>query len=108
MERLAKDQTIKAFNLVVFCGSPEDKYVPGFSAMLDYQGEDSEINIMQKNLKENIRNLHQICVKFGQNKRGSSWDRIIGRRIHINFLDDDSFLYFLLAQYFHIFWIIYD
>lgn len=58
---------------------------------------------MQKNLKKNIKNLHQIFVKFNQKKNGTIWDRITGRRIHINFLDDDSFLYFLLGQYFHIF-----
>lgn len=58
---------------------------------------------MQDNIKKNIKNLHQVYVKFSAKKRGSMWDRITGRRIHINFLDDDSFLYFLLAQYFHIF-----
>lgn len=58
---------------------------------------------MQENLKANIVNLHQIYVKFNKKKKGTLWDRLTGRRVHINFLDDDSFLHFLIGQYFHLF-----
>jgi hypothetical protein len=85
------------------CGSQEDKYVPGFSATLDYRGDSQRLIKMQRNMKRNTNNLHQIFVRFSSKKTGTIWDRITGRRVHINFLDDDSFLYFLLAQYFHIF-----
>lgn len=77
--------------------------MPGFSATLDYDGDNERIINMMNNLKSNIRSLHQIYVKFDPKKQGTLWDRVSGRRVHINFLDDDSFLHFFLAQYFHIF-----
>ncbi len=58
---------------------------------------------MQENLKANIVNLHQVYVKFNKQKKGTLWDQLTGRRVHINFLDDDSFLHFLIGQYFHLF-----
>jgi hypothetical protein len=58
---------------------------------------------MMNNLKNNIKNLHQIYVTFNPLNKGTFWDRVTGRRIHINFLGNDSFLYLFLAQYFHMF-----
>jgi len=40
---LAKDTSISQFAIVVTIGCKDDKYVPGFSATLDYQGEDERV-----------------------------------------------------------------
>ena len=38
LEKLAPDKSISNFKKVVFCGSEEDKYVPGYSSILTYTG----------------------------------------------------------------------
>lgn len=40
LEVLAKDPCINSFAIVLAIGSQDDKYVPGYSATLDYQGDD--------------------------------------------------------------------
>ncbi len=97
------DTSISLFKLVIVCGSEDDSYVPAYSACIDYSGRNQSIARMASNLRSNIRNLHQIYVKFDGDKKGTVWDRFLSRRVHINFLDDDPFLHFLLGQYFSYF-----
>lgn len=73
LEALANDNSISSFAIVLALGSQDDKYVPGYSATLDYKGDDERIKKMETNLKKNIRNLHQIYVKFSNKKQGTVW-----------------------------------
>ena len=45
-------------------GSEEDKYVPGYSSCMQYEGQNARIIAMQKSLEERIANLHRISVTF--------------------------------------------
>ena len=37
-EKLSRDISISNFKIVVFVGSEDDKYVPGYSSVLQYEG----------------------------------------------------------------------
>jgi len=75
----------------VLVSSSEDEFVPHYSARIIPETKNSEINKMAINLISKIQNCERIEVWFDVDKK-TSFDKIIGRKSHIEFIENYSFL----------------
>ncbi len=96
--KLSKEEEIGWFNKVVIVSSSEDEFVPHYSARIIGDTKNKEINSMAYNIMSRIRSYDRIEVWFDVDKK-SSIDKMIGRKSHIEFIENYSFLEMLCKIY---------
>lgn len=96
--KLSKEDEISWFTKVVIISSSEDEFVPHYSARIIGSTKNPEINDMAFNIMSRIRSYDRIEVWFDVDKK-SSIDKMIGRRSHIEFIENYAFLEMLCKIY---------
>ncbi|KAI5077732.1 hypothetical protein GOP47_0007556 [Adiantum capillus-veneris] len=108
--KLSEEKTFEYFQNVLLLSSPQDRYVPYHSArveMCQAAARDSRRgavymsmhrNCMDQILKPTIveRNFLRCDVNFNTSSQARSLNNLIGRTAHIEFLETDTFLRFLM------------
>lgn len=108
--KLSEEKTFEYFQNVLLLSSPQDRYVPYHSArveMCQAAARDSRRgsaytmmhrNCMDQILKPSIveRNFLRCDVNFNTSSQARSLNNLIGRTAHIEFLETDIFLRFLM------------
>lgn len=77
-------------------GSFEDSYVPAYSSLAQYAGEDELTLTMADRLARSLSRAIRVTVKLDYNE--SLVDIVTRRRSHISFLEDDSFIRHLFVR----------
>ncbi len=78
--------------------SSEDEFVPHYSARVIAETKNPEINRMAGNIISRIKNFERIEVWFDMEKK-TSIDQVIGRKAHIEFIENYAFLEMLCKIY---------
>ena len=101
LERLAEEDSLNWVKRMIVVGSESDYYIPFHSSLLNYEGEDQKINELQNKLLKRIKTIERIDVKIWLQNEWV-WQKYTGKR-HIYFIENDSFLFYILSQYIHTF-----
>ncbi|KDP30675.1 hypothetical protein JCGZ_15550 [Jatropha curcas] len=116
--RLCEQKTLEHFRHIILLSSPQDGYVPHHSARielcqaasLDYSKKGAVFLEMLNNCLDQIRatslenRLFMRCdVNFATSSYGRNLNTIIGRAAHIEFLESDIFVKFIMWSFPEIF-----
>lgn len=71
---------------MVLIGSNEDTYVPKYSSLLAYDGDNELVRKIQQNTLKNIKSLDRITAWFEYEE--GFFDSLTGRKGHISFIED--------------------
>ncbi|KAJ9183343.1 hypothetical protein P3X46_007208 [Hevea brasiliensis] len=112
--RLCEHKTLESFRHTILLSSPQDGYVPHHSARielcqaasLDYSKKGAVFLEMLNNCLDQIRaptaenRLFMRCdVNFDTSSYGRSFNSLIGRAAHIEFLESDNFVKFIMWSF---------
>jgi hypothetical protein len=75
--------------------------VPGYSSLVQYSGEDEVTSEMGRRLSKAMGEAVRVAVRLEY--RESLLDAITRRRSHISFLEEDSFIKYLIIRLQHLF-----
>lgn len=98
LQQLATCDCIRWFHKVILIGSQDDNYIPAHSALMSYSGEEPGLRSIATELSRRLEGRVIRCLtrlSFNQ----SIWDVISQRRAHIAFLEDDSFIKYLVVKF---------
>lgn len=79
-------------------GSQDDNYVPIYSSLAQYEGDDEKLREMSNNLNSRIEGNVVKCLAKLSYKQ-SLWDLISKRRPHISFLEEDCFIRYFIIKF---------
>ncbi|EGR33266.1 serine esterase, putative [Ichthyophthirius multifiliis] len=108
--RLAFKYGLKFFKHIILFSSPQDYYVPFYSARMQQTPgqfkdlKNSEIyNQMLEGIFKNVQSdrIHRVDVSF--EIPGQTIDNMIGRAAHISFLENEALMKMILTDFKHIF-----
>ncbi|KAJ4964688.1 hypothetical protein NE237_016537 [Protea cynaroides] len=115
---LCKQKTLESFKNIILLSSPEDGYVPYHSARIelcqasswDYSKKGKIFLEMLNNCLDQIRSplseyrtFIRCDVNFDSSSQGKNLNTLIGRAAHIEFLETDLFVKFLMWSFPEIF-----
>lgn len=72
--------------------SKEDSFVPHYSSRVDPNIEDSWLREMAENILKRAKKVERMEVWFDVEHNIGTFDKILGRRAHIEFLENRIFL----------------
>ena len=77
-------------------GSKEDEYVPLYSSLCDYKGDNEHIKELNTRFGEQRKDVVRCLAKVECEE--SLWDKVTMRKAHISLLEDDSFIRLLVVR----------
>ncbi|EGR31239.1 zw18 protein, putative [Ichthyophthirius multifiliis] len=104
--QLSCQNTISQFQHIILVSSPQDLYVPYYSARMQYVEKQEEDQNQQKislqmlnNIFKNVQvqRIHRIDVSF--TILGKNIDNYIGKTAHIMFLDNQEYLNIIFSHF---------
>ena len=99
MLKLSQCESIKWFKRFVAVSSKEDSFVPYQSSRLEENSLGTMTKSICQNFKKKIKRLERVDVWFDANHCTGPIDKIIGRKSHIQFLENRMFLDCFFAAY---------
>ena len=97
MHDISKGEGLEWFNSVILVGAVDDSYIPLYSSIVDYQGDNPMIQEMSGNLHKVLKNAVKCSVKLEYDE--GVWDYITQRAAHISFLQEDCFIKTLVTKF---------
>jgi hypothetical protein len=82
---LAHCEFIGSYKWVVLVGSREDEYVPPYSSLCEYTGDNEQIKELSEGFNAQRKDAIRCCARIEVEQ--SLWDRVTLRRTHISLLE---------------------
>jgi hypothetical protein len=89
MLKLSRDESLGWFTKVVVTSSKEDNFVPNYSARIEPHNSEPFAMEAYNNIVRIAKEIVRIDVWF--DSQGSTFDKMIGRKSHIEFLESEGF-----------------
>ena len=100
LENFSNHEAIGWFKKIVLIGSPEDEFVPYASATARPELiENEKAKISCKNFIRLAKNIERLEIWFNAENLANSFEKLIGKRSHIEFIDNDMFMRIVFHLY---------